>query len=195
MLWSRINLDCFKNWVKPFLDPNHLRLPSLLPIIKSHYVFVSTRIQLAPCSYELLLNSLRIQINSHSFYTKTYGKEPCHALPVLWCITLLPSPDVRFILDENLLRVIISVVPVISRDIPFLFLWYQSYFACVIFVFCGSSTHSCGEWVNISVFYPLTAGYASLYDNIYFTMFKLFNSSYITPAILSLVLFLSASFS
>ena len=78
--------------------------------------------------------------NTHSFYTKVYGIESCHILSLPWCIMLLLPPDVKVMFDEHLLRIIIFVIPVIDLYIPFLCLWYQSYFSCTVFFLCGSST-------------------------------------------------------
>ena len=55
----------FFKWDRPFLQPNHSCLPYLLPITKSHCVLISTHIQLALCSYQLVLTSLCIWINSN----------------------------------------------------------------------------------------------------------------------------------
>ena len=134
-------------------------------------------------------------IKSRPFYTKTYGIEPYHVLSILWWEIFLLSPDVGAMCEEHILRVIIFIVPVIGRYIPFMFLWWQSYFACIVVVFYSSSTHSRGEWIDSAVFWPLPVCTISLYDSLFFTVLDPFASSDVTPTILSLLLFLYTSYS
>ena len=138
-------------------------------------------LKIIPCSYWLTLNLHCIWINSCSFYIKTYGIEqlwtwikshslynktcgiePHPVLSVLWWVTFLPYPDIQAIFDKHLLCVIIFVIPVIDRDITLPYLWYQSQFAYLIVVFCGSPTQYCGEWVESAVFCQILFGIASL---------------------------------
>ena len=146
MLWSCINVDSFLKGDRPFQYPNHSGLPSLVPITKIYYIFVSTfieitRIRINLCSFCTNIYSiepLHTWTNSRSLYTKTYGIELFHVLYILWCITFLPYPDIRVIFDEHIICVILVFVPIIGWDIHFPCPWYQSYFSCPVF-FCGSS--------------------------------------------------------
>ena len=120
--------------------PNHLGFTYLLPITKIHSMFVSiciklNRIWINSCSLFTKtygLKPLRTWTNSHSYYTKTHCIELCQVLPVLYCITFVPSPDIWVIFGKHLLRVIIFAIPVIDQDVHFPCLWYHSYFACPV---------------------------------------------------------------
>ena len=114
------------------------------------------------------IEPLRTWINSRSFYTKMYGIESYHILPLLWWVTFLMSPDVQVMCDEHLIHAIIFIVPVIFRYIHLPWPWYQEYSTFLVVIFCGSSTPTTVQLITSSlVLYHMDIGLKS-----YITMYR-----------------------
>ena len=116
---SRLSFQAFWRHFKI----RHYQLSSYQLALKSPHI----RINL--CSFYTKtygIEPLCTRINSRSFYTKRYVIEPYHVLPILWWVTFLPYPGVQDMYDQHLIRGIILILPVITRDITFPCPWYQS---------------------------------------------------------------------